>query len=76
MTLTLADMIALVCDVELVDVLIQLCRVLEQQSSPPKLNSTAVQVSALETVARDFAPTPDVMTVISAALAHYQPPRT
>ena len=53
LTLTLADMIALVTDTDLVDVLVRLCTVLEQQE-PANPSASAVQLAALRSVAADL----------------------
>jgi hypothetical protein len=73
LTVTLADMIALVTDTDLVDVLVRLCKVLEQQPEAAR-PSPEVHLSALQTVAAELATHADHLDTVLAALAVHQGP--
>ena len=76
LTLTLADMIALVTDTDLVDVLLRLCAVLEQQELANP-SASAVQLAALHSVAAELTDESDCLSTVHVALAtHFDPGET
>jgi hypothetical protein len=74
LTLTLADMIALVTDTDLVEVLVRLCAVLEKQSDTSDPSASAAQLSALRAVAAELATDADCLATVKVALATHLDP--
>ena len=75
LTLTLADLVALVTDTDLMDVLTKLCAVLERQPAGTEPHSAPAHLSALHAVAKQLTDDEDCLATVHAALlTHAAPP--